>query len=216
MPYVGSSATECPGGCGTTNYVQSVGDNANSLVRSGPFGLDRLDKGVKYNEILDGLSNTAVFSEILLGPGTTFTQQAVGVVPFGDNDFYTVATRMAPGDGGWVGNDNPSAPDTVVPYAICDNPTKRVFYGRGKQYYKGSMDMTYYSHTLTPNSFHRDCVMDRVNLTTKGHLAARSFHPGGVLYLLGDGAVKFANESISETVWRAMGSKAGGESLTAF
>lgn len=41
--------------------------------------------------------------------------------------------------------------------------------------------------------------------------AARSRHRGGVHVLLGDGSVHFVNQSISLSVWRALGTIAGGE-----
>ena len=41
--------------------------------------------------------------------------------------------------------------------------------------------------------------------------AARSRHRGGVHVLMGDGSVHFVNQSISLSVWRAMGTIAGGE-----
>jgi len=40
---------------------------------------------------------------------------------------------------------------------------------------------------------------------------SRSFHPGGVNALLGDGSVRFVKDGISGTVWRALGSFRGGE-----
>ncbi len=46
---------QCPDGCGTTNYVQSMGNNANYAVVNGPFsrGLP-----LSFVTFLDGLSNT--------------------------------------------------------------------------------------------------------------------------------------------------------------
>jgi prepilin-type processing-associated H-X9-DG protein len=46
--------------------------------------------------------------------------------------------------------------------------------------------------------------------------ASRSRHPGGVNVLLGDGSVHFVNQSISHDAWRALGTVAGGEVVTAF
>ncbi len=40
---------------------------------------------------------------------------------------------------------------------------------------------------------------------------ARSFHPGGVNALFGDGSVKFMKDTISGLTWRALGTVAGGE-----
>jgi prepilin-type processing-associated H-X9-DG protein len=42
---------------------------------------------------------------------------------------------------------------------------------------------------------------------------ARSFHPGGVNALFFDSSVHFVSESIDLLVWRALGSRAGGESV---
>ncbi len=40
---------------------------------------------------------------------------------------------------------------------------------------------------------------------------SRSYHPGGVNVLFGDGAVRFVRETVSPITWRALGSVAGGE-----
>ena len=42
-----------------------------------------------------------------------------------------------------------------------------------------------------------------------------SRHPGGVNLLLGDGSVRFIKDSIDRQVWRALGTIAGGEVLSA-
>ena len=40
---------------------------------------------------------------------------------------------------------------------------------------------------------------------------ARSYHPGGVNVLMGDGSVRFLKDSIQGTTWRALGTVQGGE-----
>lgn len=67
----------------------------------------------------------------------------------------------------------------------------------------------YYNHVVTPNG--PDC-------RSEGLLFARSsssYHGGGVNVLMADGAVKFAASAIDGSVWRAVGSKSGGESEAA-
>jgi hypothetical protein len=49
---------------------------------------------------------------------------------------------------------------------------------------------------------------------TYAAVTARSFHTGGVHTLLGDGSVVFIGENIDGTLWRALGTIAGGETLT--
>jgi prepilin-type N-terminal cleavage/methylation domain-containing protein/prepilin-type processing-associated H-X9-DG protein len=46
-------------------------------------------------------------------------------------------------------------------------------------------------------------------------VTARSYHPGGVNALLGDGSVKFVKSSINGVTWRAMGTVAGSEAISA-
>jgi prepilin-type N-terminal cleavage/methylation domain-containing protein/prepilin-type processing-associated H-X9-DG protein len=46
-------------------------------------------------------------------------------------------------------------------------------------------------------------------------ITARSYHTGGVNALLGDGSVRFVKSTIDGTVWRSLGSVAGGEVISA-
>jgi prepilin-type processing-associated H-X9-DG protein len=46
---------------------------------------------------------------------------------------------------------------------------------------------------------------------TYAAITSRSYHPGGVNVLFGDGSVKFVKSSIHWTTWRALGTIGGGE-----
>jgi prepilin-type N-terminal cleavage/methylation domain-containing protein/prepilin-type processing-associated H-X9-DG protein len=46
-------------------------------------------------------------------------------------------------------------------------------------------------------------------------VTTRSYHPGGVNVLLGDGSVRFVKENLDGNVWRSLGSVSGGEILSA-
>jgi prepilin-type N-terminal cleavage/methylation domain-containing protein/prepilin-type processing-associated H-X9-DG protein len=50
---------------------------------------------------------------------------------------------------------------------------------------------------------------------TYAAITARSFHPGGVNALLGDGSVRFVKDTVSGQTWRALGTIAGGELVSA-
>jgi len=71
---------------------------------------------------------------------------------------------------------------------------------------------------LTPNSQYPDCATWNINNqgpNTRGVFGSRSFHPGGVNTLFGDGSVKFVKNTISQLTWWALGTKAGGEVISA-
>jgi prepilin-type processing-associated H-X9-DG protein len=55
---------------------------------------------------------------------------------------------------------------------------------------------------------------ERIGGPTFAAITARSYHPGGVNILLGDGSVRFVKNSINGTVWRGVGTVAGGEILS--
>ena len=46
---------------------------------------------------------------------------------------------------------------------------------------------------------------------TFGAVTSRSYHPGGVNALFGDGSVKFIKSSVTLQTWRALGTIGGGE-----
>ncbi len=197
------AAPQCPTGCGTTSYVQSLGNNANYATADGPFGRNI---GSRFAEFLDGMSNTALFSEILLGPSTG--SPTTGVVAAGSVDDFRVATNLA------FATWDASATGDTIAVPECQNRATSAYLYRGKQYYRGIVVATFYSHTLTPNSRLRDCI--RGTGVDRGHLATRSMHTGGAHVLMGDGAVKFAGDSVDNSVWRAVGSKANSDRVGEF
>ena len=192
------AGTQCPNGCGTTTYVQSLGNNANYASNNGPFGRRF---GAKFRDFTDGLSNTALFGEIRLGPSGG--SPTTGVLAVTDRNYYNTATNLA------FGSWDASATGDTIAVPECDNAATSNYLYRGKQYYRGIVVTTYYSHTLTPNSRRHDCI--RGTGVDRGHLAARSYHTGGAQIVLLDGSVRFASDNVDDTIWRSVGSMAGGE-----
>lgn len=58
-------------------------------------------------------------------------------------------------------------------------------------------------------------VRERKGGPTFAAIASRSYHPDGVQCLFGDGSARFVQQSIDGHVWRALGTVAGGEAVTA-
>jgi prepilin-type N-terminal cleavage/methylation domain-containing protein/prepilin-type processing-associated H-X9-DG protein len=71
---------------------------------------------------------------------------------------------------------------------------------------------TSFSTLLPPNSPHADCAQYQGN---NGMNSTRSRHPGGCNVMFGDGSVKFIKNSINMATWWALGSKDGGEVVSA-
>ncbi len=75
-----------------------------------------------------------------------------------------------------------------------------------------------YNHYYTPNSPTYDCVTNDLNpgegiYSALAFRAARSWHPGGVNVLLGDGSVQFITNTVDLATWRGLSTRAGGEIL---
>jgi hypothetical protein len=70
----------------------------------------------------------------------------------------------------------------------------------GREYY------TAYNHYHLPNS----SILD-MNTCGYGIFAARSIHTGGVQVARGDGSVGFISNGIDLNLWRAFGTRSGGE-----
>jgi prepilin-type processing-associated H-X9-DG protein len=72
-----------------------------------------------------------------------------------------------------------------------------------------------YNHVMTPND--RSCGrkvgggIDSSLNNNGGATTATSRHPGGVNVCFGDGSVRFVNDGLEVAIWRAMGSRNGGE-----
>jgi prepilin-type processing-associated H-X9-DG protein len=68
------------------------------------------------------------------------------------------------------------------------------------------------SMLATPNSKNPDCG---AYPGTNSMFAMRSRHPGGVNTLLADGSVRFIKDSVNQLTWWSLGTKAGGEVISA-
>lgn len=79
----------------------------------------------------------------------------------------------------------------------------------GLTWFVGDLSQTMYGHVLPPNPSAPDCFSPGSPLA--GIFFARSRHPGGVHAAMADGSVRFVSGSTSVAVWRAMGTRAGGE-----
>jgi len=166
----------------------------------GPFS-DR--SAVTVAAITDGMSQTAFASERLLGSGIT-NQDLSG--------WYMYMMQM------------PTSIDQT--YADCQLASTPIYYNQtGAAWASGEMTSTTYNHVTTPNG--RSCAImsgaqmmapwsgDANDLPWYMQVPPSSAHPGGVNVLAGDGSVRFVKNSVFVPVWRAFGSRSGGEVVSA-
>jgi len=158
--------------------------------------------------ITDGTSNTAAFSEWVRGNGSGNRAQlgGLGAIYSGTG----LAANMASNT--YAGNVNR---DFLISKA-CDASVQ----SSGTYTWKGDWwlaDLFSYSHTTTPNR--KSCwysdVPGRPYSGIASVVASASRHPGGSNVGFCDGSVKFIKSSISPQSWAALGTRAGGEVLSA-
>jgi prepilin-type N-terminal cleavage/methylation domain-containing protein len=184
-----------------------------------PNGAFDYGPGLATAMIRDGLSNTVFFSERVKGSG-----MASGGTK-ADNIYLSGGAYGAPGP------NIPADPGVSGSlYDVCLNrdPSPTDFFTGNGRWPQGSdfcdgwgfawYISTLYNHVGTPNWKGWDCGVGTSLMDVPfdhGIVSARSFHPGGVNSLLGDGSVKFMKDSVALPVWRALGTRAGNEAISA-
>lgn len=173
---------------GGINYVANVGSGTinHGTIADGDGVFTQVPLSIK--DLLDGTSNTAAFSESILGNGVTST----GTAP---SDPLREILRIP-------------SPGLPTPEA-CASGTNGVWGGnRGAKWIDGHYGNALYNHYYQPNSPTWDCG---VSGNQRGLWSARSGHPGGVQLLLCDGSVRFVRQDLQLPVWRALSTRGGGE-----
>ena len=165
-------------------------------------GITRPDSGnglfpeatsIAMSQVLDGLSHTAAIGERLRGSGRPG-------FPSDHRDNYDL-------------EGTPFTADILVKSCrlAASGPFRAGgFVYQGRWWFWSGREMTHYNHAQPPNGPVPDCLWGAA-ATSVGMVGARSAHPSGVNLLMGDGAVRFAGDSTEVRVWRALGTRNGGE-----
>jgi prepilin-type N-terminal cleavage/methylation domain-containing protein/prepilin-type processing-associated H-X9-DG protein len=186
-----------------TNYHGNNGNWVVFVIARGLNGSDPKPNGVFFTEskgitiqgIPDGSSNTALYSERVLGDGNMGT-----VSPLED-------TFNGP-------NGAPGQPNSAdLAYTWCQSvdvtsPANQFPIFMGAPWGHGQHT---YQHIIPPNG--RSCGWLP---SLRAAMTPSSRHTGGVNVVFGDGSVRFVRDSIDIPTWRAMGSRDGGEVLGNF
>jgi prepilin-type N-terminal cleavage/methylation domain-containing protein/prepilin-type processing-associated H-X9-DG protein len=215
------SAYLCPSDPGSavfkygTNYGASVGAQyrsdspiTNSKGGTG-LGLFALRAAFGMRNCTDGASNTIAFGENLIGDNSTGSHngaESYNCVPWPASAAGSGADQAMPGA---IANLNKYIQACNAKRKGTANQSNSV----GAYWAAGRMiEGPLLNELLTPNSPNQDCY-NYAQYT--GLKTFRSRHPGGVNSLLADGSVRFMKNSINQLTWWALGSKAGGEVISA-
>jgi prepilin-type N-terminal cleavage/methylation domain-containing protein/prepilin-type processing-associated H-X9-DG protein len=187
---------------GATSYKANFGTSWNRQnATDGPFFITSRSTAAS---IVDGLSLTAAFSERAFG-----TDQAVAGTP----DPRSAFIARPP-------NTSTSQAD-LEGWCQLTNPPGATFSSGGDKSWASS-DFGY-RHVLAPNRSACNEYFDpidhiygiRMGEDTRMVNPPTSYHPGGVNILFLDGSVHFVKDSIDRASWRALGTRAGGEVVSA-
>ncbi len=177
-----------PGWSAPTSYRANYGSERWNVPANGPFAGFR---NQSLAQTRDGLSQTAAFSEKLRG----------GV----ERPAVDLRSDLISGDIGLPYTIDEALADCASrPY-----PPKQFRTEAGLIWFVSGLGQTGYNHILTPNHPVPDCV--KIMPATSGLVGVRSNHPGGVQVAFCDGSVRFVKDAINAPIWRAFGTRAGGE-----
>jgi prepilin-type N-terminal cleavage/methylation domain-containing protein/prepilin-type processing-associated H-X9-DG protein len=176
-----------------TNYMADMGSWIVWQAAAGPNAALQPPNGIFYGnsatrfaDVIDGLSNTAFYSERIQADGNNAI-----VSPIADVFF------------------SPAAPTTLDDaVAACKalditNLSNQFPLYMGAPWVNGQH---VFLHVTGPNT--RSCGFFAA---LRAVMPPSSRHPGGVNVLCGDGSVKFVKDSVNLATWRALGTRAGGE-----
>lgn len=151
-----------------------------------------LDNVITVASVTDGLSNTAAFSEHVKGDYSNAISTDM-------SDTYEPGTYPANAD---------QAYQQCLAVNILDL-TKQGNSNTGTPWMSDGHTSTRYYHGSPPNA--RSCMFPPQRIST----TANSRHAGGVNVGMGDGSVRFFKTTINLVPWRAVGTRNGGEVVSA-
>ena len=174
------------------NYRACAGTMPWNLAGDSPDGTGRNDgaffyqSSVKFGQITDGLSHSALFSERCLGSSAA---------PDPLSDYYLTDDSLAACAA--------AGPSTSPRFADIHEWS-------GERWGDGNAVYTRYQHALPPMG--PGCLLGGSS-DYDGPIAstATSRHPGGVNLLAADASVHFVKATIDPAAWKALGTIAGGE-----
>ncbi|WP_152054397.1 DUF1559 family PulG-like putative transporter [Tautonia marina] len=211
---------ECPsdgmtGEANTNNYFGSVGTTAGVRNHAGSTGIFAQRETYGIEDIRDGTSNTVAFSEALVSTAAgspTQTKWRDGPAPSGATPSAAYRALNAALD----------LPGMQQDWQACNAFfVSEINHGqRGYRWGLSNLGESLFQTLIPPNSNDypwNACRLDcpGCGVLHSGYYNATSNHPGGVNVGLADGSVRFVKNTVSMPIWWALGTRAGGEVISA-
>ncbi|WP_169974204.1 DUF1559 family PulG-like putative transporter [Tautonia rosea] len=181
---------------GPTNYRANRG--VCGFCRSGFDDGCFTYQGTGVRGFTDGLTHTIAFSEKLVGVGSP-----------GEPTYRPHRDWIQKGPAGYPLT---ISVDELVDFCARRNLVSdrdRIKHDAGRTWMLGGAEYTAFFASVPPNSPVPDC--GTIYMGGVGVFAARSYHAGGVNVGMADGSVRFVSNGIRDEVWRALGTRGGGE-----
>ncbi len=197
-----------------TNYGGSIGPQFRwdkSPANAGNVGLFAPSMAFGVRDATDGTSNTLAFCEKLQADGNPGSTS-------GAEMYVNLDWPSGTGGGYGMGQDQvmPSGQqnlDKYIPLCAAKKQARTDLIDQQSAWYAGRCyHGSCVNQLMTPNSPQGDCGKYQGH---GGMFTSRSRHPGGANQLLADGSVHFVKNSVNRTVWWGLGTRAGGEILSA-
>ncbi len=176
-----------------------------------PNGVFFENRGVRPSEFIDGMSNTVAVAEtIRSNQNSTYATEPTRVFLVTGNNTSTGPPLTSDAD--------------YVAYCLSLSASTTQFQAtKGVRWHYGAPGHSMYNHRRAPNDLNPDCRggLPHSNKSDPEwsylslNVTTRSNHPGGVQVLMADGHVQFIKNSINLATWQALGSRNGGEVVSA-
>jgi prepilin-type N-terminal cleavage/methylation domain-containing protein/prepilin-type processing-associated H-X9-DG protein len=207
---------------GTTTYSSgAVHNNAPPDCAGGTGSSGLFGYAISYGlqDCLDGSSNTVAFSEGLVGDSSANIPEP-----------RVTGVNIDPSLGFSVIDASANPPALLKSLQECNTafptvkPSDSLSGNKGYLWAWGADTMSMFNTIVPPNSGQYLWGMCRFgcngckNLYSADHsniTVATSNHPGGVNVLMGDGSVRFVKSTIAMNIWWAIGTRSGGEVVSA-
>jgi prepilin-type N-terminal cleavage/methylation domain-containing protein/prepilin-type processing-associated H-X9-DG protein len=211
------------------SYLASTGTSTWGSTTGDSTGMFSYQVSCQISQVSDGTSNTVAYGESLCGNAGNFINTATDdrgslASAVGDQDRSVVLTSATDPGGAAMQNAATNMQLTLAGLAACNtewnNTGRTVTPTKGYRWGLGAVGMGMINTIVPPNSQQYKWNGCRFNARTfnadgTNYSNVTSAHPGGANVMMGDGSVRFIKSTINMGTWMALGTRAGGEVVSA-